>query len=1030
MISLNNTPKAGRLVSRQIFLTLIQAASRIGQFRFAHQIALSWITSFPGDLPITLLLGESLYKDKRPDLAKPILERLCQTDPEFRSAVELLLEVETSLQSSPAAINTTAHLEQKGIPANKANDLTQWALALGSRTNKVSKAVDDTISWGEMLYQIRKGIPKDDSSVDMDALLKAELDVHQVLAINPDTPLAAVTHLEILRSKVNQSIAPIEALRSLCEYYLTRFPNCLQCRLLLADALIYGGDAEKAVGLLHQVAVKDVTGQVICRMMGENHPYRSLWQVDLEAALDIPIPAAVASVLGWNQLQQGSLIEPVEAEEKPVLPAAPVSEPIYSDSLEAIEITPNYAGDETVSLDIEKIETVSPQKEAPKSIPFDVTPEVTNIFDQSRSKGSSISEDETKDTKEDVKENIFSELPETLKSVQEELEKISARLKQPALARVDGRFPVYVILTTKENLCKQYGTDGASQIENAMLELAQAVEASKKWKGLVFYADQGYCLPDQFSTLRFPRAKSNDPWSIKLALVDLDSALKKYGLMVGAVLIVGGSEIVPFHRLPNPTEDNDEDVPSDNPYGTRDQNYFIPEWQVGRLPGGVGDKDCQCRFIIQTLKIYAERHAKSAQIDKNQSAFTRWVKSFIRLILGAIPGGLNSQMKTQAFGYTAAAWKNASYQVFKTLGSNKMVAVSPPMESLAFHNSAEAFGNNGKNKQKSVQSKIASQIQKKSRKTISIPQVTFGYYNLHGVSDAVNWYGQGENTPKGPINTRDNQNYPVALQPQDIHSNGDGVHQVVFSEACYGANHLNHSEAESISYRFLLAGCQAFVGSTCTSYGSIDNSLEAADLLAYGFWCGVRRGFTAGEALRRSKAAMAKEVHARQGFLAGEDQKTLISFVLYGDPLAQPVKSSQFPKSMSRSIKPPQPIKTVCEHSEESDEAIVVTAETFNYVRNLVAQYLPGMRDASLKIRKEKAVCSTSCKRCQAAQIGLIGAKSMSAKPEINPPDTLTPDRKVVIFSKQISDSDHAHKQIARLTLDEKGRMVKLVVSR
>jgi len=54
----------------------------------------------------------------------------------------------------------------------------------------------------------------------------------------------------------------------------------------------------------------------------------------------------------------------------------------------------------------------------------------------------------------------------------------------------------------------------------------------------------------------------------------------------------------------------------------------------------------------------------------------------------------------------------------------------------------------------------------------------------------------------------------------------------------------------------------------------------------------------------------------------------------------------------------------------------------------------------------------------------------MSAKPEINPPDTLTPDRKVVIFSKQISDSDHAHKQIARLTLDEKGRMVKLVVSR
>jgi hypothetical protein len=52
--------------------------------------------------------------------------------------------------------------------------------------------------------------------------------------------------------------------------------------------------------------------------------------------------------------------------------------------------------------------------------------------------------------------------------------------------------------------------------------------------------------------------------------------------MIGAVAIVGGHRIIPFHLLPNPTEDDDDHVPSDNPYATTDENYFAPEWPVGR----------------------------------------------------------------------------------------------------------------------------------------------------------------------------------------------------------------------------------------------------------------------------------------------------------------------------------------------------------------------------------------------------------------------------------------------------------------
>lgn len=75
---------------------------------------------------------------------------------------------------------------------------------------------------------------------------------------------------------------------------------------------------------------------------------------------------------------------------------------------------------------------------------------------------------------------------------------------------------------------------------------------------------------------------------IQVSPCGLDDALGKRGGRIGALLIVGGDEVVPFHRLPNPTDDLDVEVLSDNPYATRDSNYFIPEWAVGRLPGGCG----------------------------------------------------------------------------------------------------------------------------------------------------------------------------------------------------------------------------------------------------------------------------------------------------------------------------------------------------------------------------------------------------------------------------------------------------------
>jgi hypothetical protein len=93
----------------------------------------------------------------------------------------------------------------------------------------------------------------------------------------------------------------------------------------------------------------------------------------------------------------------------------------------------------------------------------------------------------------------------------------------------------------------------------------------QNWGALLYLADD----PDISAALGLKPARHNDPWSLKLAISDLDNALAKRGERIGALIIIGGHEVVPFHHLPNPVEDVDHYVPSDNPYGTRDENYFV-----------------------------------------------------------------------------------------------------------------------------------------------------------------------------------------------------------------------------------------------------------------------------------------------------------------------------------------------------------------------------------------------------------------------------------------------------------------------
>ena len=909
---------AGQSVPRHYLVTLLRTALAVGSDRFARQAALTWLAHYPGDLPVNLLYAQALIQGGLTAQAVPVLEKICQADPEYLEA---------------QALRQTAHR----AAADKPPEVTLGNLFTLGKEVDSSKAVPD---WAYKLRAARTALSQEKVPI-------AEELVHQALLEEGRSPLAAIIHLE---AAARQPVPPMTA-RDLAMHYHKIWPECLVITLRLADALVHTGDAERAVALLHRAAANDVTGQVATRLWGTGHAYQSLWPVRLEAPLELAIPAPVAAALGWNQLPD-SHAQVTGQGDLPALTAVPDAPvPLPKSGAED-----SQAG----SAAAEDVAAPAPQEDTPHR---------------------------------EISPPKFYTVPESLRFVQDELERVADRLNQTHLTKTDGRFPVYVIFTARNGLQRQYGA-GFAELDRRLRSLASTIESRDDWRALLLYADD----PDSMNAYGLAPAKADDPWELKLALVDLDATLAKHGEMIGAVLIVGGPEVVPFHHLPNPVDDADVDAPSDNPYATRDENYFVPEWPVGRLPGGV-QSDPQA--ILSAVQAIIDRHSKYPKRMKWYQRWWRYLRTRFRLI---------PRRDRPSWGYTAAVWRRASLSVFRPIGPPHSMLVSPPVQ---------------------VDGRPGRTLQNKM-----LPSARLGYFNLHGVQDASEWFGQRD--PTEPTSSPD---YPVALRPQDV-LNGGRAPQVVFSEACYGAHIAGKSIDEALALKFLASGSQAVVGSTCTAYGSITPPLIAADLLGHTFWKYLREGLTAGEALRRAKIHLAREMLRRQGYLDGEDQKTLITFVYYGDPLAEPVDFGMRPKAVFRPLKHPKSIKTVCDRARigpqpPSAGAIPpIPEQAMAEVKRVVEQYLPGMQGADLLFCQEHADCNGEHHVCPTSQFS----------PKWRP--SQTPNRSVVTLSKHIEAPEQAasgeanqprdeeegsirvHWHYARLTFGPEGNVVKLAVSR
>lgn len=869
-------------IDRNTFINLLDTAITSGEFRFVRRAALAWLAQYPGDLHVSFFHACALVANQQTSPAHTLLLRLINKDPEFTIAADLAARLEQEDNVQPAA----------------------WVLAhcfaLGSSIDPASSLPD----WGYALHEARVFLAKG-------LLDKAEERLVDCLAARPQTPLAALTHLQILEKRLPPGVTIQNvAMRKIAAFYSTAWPECIPIQLYYVDALMDAGDEEGGVAALHSLVSEDIAGQVITRLWGNKHPYLDIWPRSIKGRMEAPIPAGLAMRMGWNQLSEGPT-HPDKARE---------SQPAQCFS--------------------QQIPPLAWHTEVPKTR---LQEETTHTIPG---------------------EMVQQGIQETLLSTQEELDKIADRLNQPELTRTEGLFPIYVTLSTAAGLSNQYGNDACEQIRSALERVVLSIKDHKKnWGAALLFADD----PQSTAQFGLKPTRPTDAWGIKRLLVDLDAVLRQRGEMIGALLIVGGPQIVPFHHLPNPVDDLDADIPSDNPYGTRDENYFIGEWPVGRLPG---DASSNPKFLLAAIE-------EIISINIGPSEKVSWLKKWLHRFYEWI--SRSRYPSTQAFGFTAAIWKNAARSVLQPVGGYGTLLVSPPATFKEF---------NTRLKQR----------------------CGWGYFNLHGIPDSAEWYGH--NDPTDPSSGPD---YPVAIRSRDLRNNSQ-VFQMVFSEACYGAHLCKKTVEESIALSFLASGVRAFVGSTTTSYGSVTTPLVAADYLGQSFWKLLKQGVTVGEALRRAKISLIHEMHERQGYLDGEDQKTLISFVLYGDPLAKPFVARGNPKEVLRPVELPE-IMTVCDRLEDHLPEIV-PEQVLENINRMVRHYLPGMKDADLCISRVHTQCSGNGHECPTAQ---IGAKRTLSSPV---------ERRVVLLSKQIHQPDHTHHQYARLTLDSTGKMIKLSVSR
>ena len=284
------------------------------------------------------------------------------------------------------------------------------------------------------------------------------------------------------------------------------------------------------------------------------------------------------------------------------------------------------------------------------------------------------------------------------------------------------------------------------------------------------------------------------------------------------------------------------------------------------------------------------------------------------------------------------------------------------------------------------------------------------YFNLHGLSNTPEWYGQRDfsEVSNGP-------DFPVAITAEKISKLLNNI-DLVFTEACYGGLTVEKSINDSIAMKLISIGCQGLVGSTCIAYGSVFTPLIGADLLGFIFWKYTKDGYSFGESLMHAKIGLIRVMNERQGYLDGEDQKSILSFVLYGDPIGY-LEPNIFLEKFQEQENTQNKLNLVSDQDGVYFSSSGISEHITKDINELLQSYIPGMENAKVKIKKhkiniQKMVDSENNKNGQINSN--LGYKNLTQ----------------ILYNKSIISDKRQHTQYARVTMDDNGKIIKLAVSR
>ena len=228
---------------------------------------------------------------------------------------------------------------------------------------------------------------------------------------------------------------------------------------------------------------------------------------------------------------------------------------------------------------------------------------------------------------------------------------------------------------------------------------------------------------------------------------------------------------------------------------------------------------------------------------------------------------------------------------------------------------------------------------------------------------------------------------------------------------------MGKSVQDSIALSLLFEGARGVIGSTGMAYGSLAPPLSGADLLGRDLWLGLKRGFTIGEALLRAKLGLVEEMAERQGFLDSEDQKTLLGFLLYGDPSlrAKISPSSDKGGKEEESIFCPS---VIC--GQKASREVEVGEEVVAKVHKYLEERLPALAGIDLKVACQEACvpdhrCNGEC---------FLGKASPLGKGSLSPSLVFTSARVTPL------EGDGVLKQVVKITTDHGGNVMKVAVSK